>query len=373
MTNKCRFLFTILILLLTCSLMRSPQTCAQSMTHVVQKGDTLWDVCELYYGNPDLWPKLWQMNPFVTNPHLLEPGDVLTLLENVPILIPKEKEVAVNEPEKLEPVVTGPVGIDVSALTNMDTLGHLCDVEAELWGDLFASEDDRMLLSPGDTVYVKITKQGKRVEPGDEFSICKQSPLIKHPITGEKMGYVLTVRGKLVIEEPVGLTYEEDELVPKKNIYKATLLNCFKTLSVGDSIIPYEPASPCVLPRSMDRSLLGNVVATQDETNILATSAVVYIDCGLDKGVQKGHVFQVVRKHVVPDPDTQGFRLTRRPELILPDVHLATILVLKSREKTATAVVISSEEDFPVGSHINALSWSGAPEILSKIATCSLE
>ena len=123
----------------------------------------------------------------------------------------------------------------------------------------------------------------------------------------------------------------------------------------------------------MDRSLFGNVVATQDETSILATSAVVYIDCGLDKGVQKGHAFQVVRKHVVPDPDAEGFRLTRKPELILPDVYLATILVLKSREKTATAVVISSEEDFPVGSHINALSWSDAPMILSKIATCTLE
>jgi hypothetical protein len=343
------------------------------MTHVVQKGDTLWDVCELYYGDPDLWPKLWQMNPFVTNPHLLEPGDVLTLLEDVPILTPEERDLPVKKPERPEQVVRGPVGIDVSGLTNVNALGYLSDLEAELWGALFASENDRVLLSPGDTVYVRITKQGEKIEPGDEFSICKQSPLIKHPITGEKMGYVLTVRGRLVIEEPVGLTYVENELVPKKNIYKATLLNCYKTLSVGDSIVPYKPATPCVLPRSMDGSLHGNVVATQDETNILATSAVVYIDCGLDKGVQKGHVFQVVRKHVVPDPDDQGFRLTKRPELILPDVQLATILVLESREKTATAVVISSKEDFPVGSHINALSWSGTPEILSKIATCALE
>lgn len=372
MTNKCRFLFTVLILLLTISLMPSPQTSAQPKTHVVQKGDTLWDICEFYYGDPNLWPQLWEMNQFVTNPHLLEPGDVLTLLEDVPILKSKEEEVAVQKSEELEPM--GPVGIDVSGLTNMDALGYLSDVEAEPWGNLFASENDRMLLSPGDKVYVRITKQGERVEPGDEFSICKRSPLIKHPITGEELGYVLTVRGRLVIEEPVGHTVKEGKLVPKRNIYKATLLNCFKTLSVGDLIVPYKPVlSPCVLPRSMDRSLVGHVVATQDDTSILATSAVVYIDCGLDKGVQKGHLFQVIREHVVPDPDAKGFRLTKRPELILPDVHLATILVLESRRKTATAVVISSEEDFPVGSPINALSWSGEPDILSKIATCNLE
>ncbi|MBN1830793.1 MAG: LysM peptidoglycan-binding domain-containing protein [Deltaproteobacteria bacterium] len=372
MTNKYRFFFTVLVLLLTCSLVHSPRTCAQPLTHVVQKGDTLWDICELYYGDPNLWPELWEMNQFVTNPHLLEPGDVLTLLENVPTLKTKEEKFAVQKPKVLEP--EGPVGIDVSGLTNTDTLGYLSDVEAELWGNLFASEDDRMLLSPGDKVYVRITKQGARVEPGDEFSICQRSPLIKHPITGEEMGYVLTVRGRLVIEEPVGHTVEEGKLIPKKNTYKATLLSCFKTLSVGDSIVPYEPvSSPCVLPQSMNRSLVGHVVATQDETSILATSAVVYIDCGLDKGVQKGHLFQVIREHVVPDPDTKGFRLTKRPELILPDIHLATILVLESRKKTATAVVLSSEEDFPVGSPINALSWSGEPDILSKIATCSVE
>ena len=123
MTNKHRFLLSVLILLLTCSLMQSPQARAQSMTHVVQKGDTLWDVGEFYYGDPNLWPKLWQMNQCVTNPQLLEPGDVLTLLEDVPILRPKEEEVAVvKEPEKIE---TGPMGINVSGLTNMDALGYL--------------------------------------------------------------------------------------------------------------------------------------------------------------------------------------------------------------------------------------------------------
>lgn len=372
MTNKCRFLLTVFMLLLACSLMHSPQSCAQPMTHVVQKGDTLWDICELYYGDPNLWPKLWEMNQFITNPHLLEPGDMITLLEDVPTLKPKEEEVAVQKSEERKPM--GPVGIDVSGLTNMESLGYLSDVEAELWGDLFASEDEKMLLSPGDKVYVRITKQGVRIEPGDKFSICKRSPLIKHPITKEEIGYVITVRGRLVIDEPVGHTVEEGKLVPKKNIYKATLLNCFKTLGVGDSIVPYEPvSSPCVLPRSINKSVAGHVVATQDETSILATSAVVYIDCGLDKGIQKGHLFQVIREHVVPDPDAKGFRLTKKPELILPDVHLATILVLESRRKTATAVVVSSEEDFPVGSPINALSWSGEPEILSKIATCSLE
>jgi nucleoid-associated protein YgaU len=53
---------------------------AQPLTHTVVKGDTLWDICDQYYGDEELWPKLWQMNPFITNPHLLKPGDVINLL-----------------------------------------------------------------------------------------------------------------------------------------------------------------------------------------------------------------------------------------------------------------------------------------------------
>jgi len=54
---------------------------AQPVTHKVQRGDTLWSICEKYYGDATLWPKLWEMNPFVTNPHLLKPGDLITLIE----------------------------------------------------------------------------------------------------------------------------------------------------------------------------------------------------------------------------------------------------------------------------------------------------
>src|SRR5439155_20460009 len=38
-------------------------------THVVVKGDTLWDLSARYYRNAWGWPKLWALNPQITNPH----------------------------------------------------------------------------------------------------------------------------------------------------------------------------------------------------------------------------------------------------------------------------------------------------------------
>lgn len=47
--------------------------------YVVKKGDTLWDISALFLNEPWLWPQLWQMNPQIDNPHLIYPGDTLTL------------------------------------------------------------------------------------------------------------------------------------------------------------------------------------------------------------------------------------------------------------------------------------------------------
>lgn len=41
----------------------------------VQKGDTLWDVSQVLFGDPNFWPKIWSLNSTqVLNPHEISPG-----------------------------------------------------------------------------------------------------------------------------------------------------------------------------------------------------------------------------------------------------------------------------------------------------------
>lgn len=47
--------------------------------HTIVRGDTLWDLAQKYYGDPYLWPQLWEQNRWVEDAHWIYPGDPLVL------------------------------------------------------------------------------------------------------------------------------------------------------------------------------------------------------------------------------------------------------------------------------------------------------
>ena len=54
--------------------------------YTVTTGDTLWDLAERHYGNPYLWPQIWEKNPYVLDAHWIYPGDPLVIgVEVTPI------------------------------------------------------------------------------------------------------------------------------------------------------------------------------------------------------------------------------------------------------------------------------------------------
>jgi len=373
-----KLILVTLALLFAIWIFSPPLTWAQPETHVVQKGDTLWDICEKYYGDPNLWPKLWQMNPFITNPHLLKPGDSVTLLEGVPVkkaeVEEKEKEIPVKEAKEPKPV-PAPVmaGIDVSGLTNVHALGYISVKEVEPLGFILTSESGRQLLSQGEIIFLHLNG-GRVAKPGDQFNICRSSPLIKHPITGQKIGYILSVLGKVVVEEKVGLGFGGGAFYKKEGVYQARIEEYYRELNVGDMVLPYEPISHCVKPISLDEPLVGNIVATQDERSLFATNRVVYLDHGFNDGVRRGNIFEVVKTHIVRDPEKSASDFISKPRsVILPDIPIGTIMVLESRPDTSTAVVISADEEFLVGNYVKGLSWVETPELFTTIPACPTE
>jgi hypothetical protein len=361
-------LFSILLFVLVAGCLYFPlPVSAEKMTHTVKKGDTLWDICEQYYGDSSLWPKLWEMNSFITNPNLLSPGDVITLFEKVPQKAPEAvpEEAPVVEP----PPVTG-INIE-AAVNNSKRIGFYSTKNVSPWGTVFAATENRLILAKDSTVYV-IFEEGLKVSAGDQFNIGKLSP-VTHPISNKKSGYVFDISGRLVIEKKAGLGYLDKKLYEKENSYQAKITETYEPVEIGDVLMPVNDISTCVLPASNDTDILANIVAGANKRTLFHRYSIVYMDKGTDAGVKKGNVFEIRMGNIVKDPMPEKTIKLYEELVVLPDRVLGRVFVIDTYPDSATAIVLSTTEPVEPGAYLKNVSWTETPDFIKDTPNCPIE
>jgi hypothetical protein len=113
-------------------------------TYVVKRGDTLWDIAGRFLQRPWLWPEIWQANPQIANPHLIYPGDVISLayLDRV-VIEPGPREEAPIDGIPLEQVA--PFLKNLSVVDSYEQLPYVVGLE----GDRLRSSDGQLAYLAG--------------------------------------------------------------------------------------------------------------------------------------------------------------------------------------------------------------------------------
>jgi len=244
--------FTTILMLSFCIVLPglTQETKETEGVYTIKKGDTLWDISSKFLKDPFLWPKLWQKNPYITNPHWIYPGNPVRLSAMEPVKKEEPKKVAeekpkevVKEPEvkKVEPPPPLPVEKKPEVVAEVKPIkveekpvyfpeirdaGFISDIEYRGIGIVLESKEGKNLMSAGDTVYLAF-KTSESILIGNKYTIFRVSEEKKHPVTDKKIGKKYNIIGNIQIIDQRG------------NIFTAKVIESFDAIMKGDYIQPY--------------------------------------------------------------------------------------------------------------------------------------
>lgn len=383
------------LLLLVALLVFAVATMAQESTfredhpqeYVVQKGDTLWDIASRFLRSPWLWPEIWHANPQIENPHLIYPGDRISL-----VYVDGEPRLTLERGErptvKLSPRVrreAHPEAITTIPLSAIRP--YLRDVRV-MSGDeieglpyIVTHREQRLMAAEGGETYARglDAEPGTRVvigRPGHVYRQVESEPP-RTEVDTWKVGGGNTVSGQLnrafekvafweddsrVLGYEV-LTVAEGEVTAAGDPASIRITASEREVKAGDVVIvsrgfDYDPR---FMPKAGPAELDATVIALADTFYGAGQYQVIALDKGATDGVRVGHVFKVyrpgprVRDRIAhPSGDMDTLFSPDEARFDLPDTYAGEVMVFRTFDHISYALVMEGEQPVQIYDRMQA-------------------
>jgi hypothetical protein len=303
--------------------------------HVVQKGDTLWSICSKYFSDPWRWPRLWAANPSITNPHWIFPGDVVRLGSSggaaaMPVAgaeTPKD-----GSRQRMTDRLT-------SLSSNAVVLREVGFIEAKDLAQaatLSGSREEKELLSSGDQAYLRFPKD-RPIRAGERYTIFEtdaDNP-VKDPDTGKVYGYLVRVRGDVVIDQ-----------IASEDMARGTITDALDIIERGARVSSAIRQFRRVEPRPSEVNLEGRIVASFSPARFLSAEKFVVLNRGRRDGVQVGNRHFIIRRGDGYRAVLEGWEKT---DHTYPKEVVGEIWVVDVRDNASVAWIARSSKELLVG------------------------
>ncbi|MEN5285585.1 LysM peptidoglycan-binding domain-containing protein [Stenotrophomonas lactitubi] len=335
-------------------------------TYVVRKGDTLWDIAGRFLQKPWLWPEIWQANPQVANPHLIYPGDVLSLAY-------LDRVTAQPGPRQEAPVTGVPLAQVEPFLKQLSVVGSI-----EQLPYVVGLEDNRLRATGGQTAYVRLAD----AQVGQRWAVVRPTVRYAQPKPTEDLtangdvtpgsgnlwkafsapnhrrgvlGYELAQVGTGTITQVAGGKTEASTLALDNT-------SGGREVRAGDRLVPVE-ATPYDLqffphvPAAGVEGVDVRVLAVTDMFNAGGPRDVIAISAGRAQGVDNGTVFSLWRQgshvaHRMKFPGSSRMddsNSTGAGRVSLPDEYAAHAMVFRTFDNVSYALVMQGVKPVRVG------------------------
>lgn len=351
-------------------------------SYLVKEGDTLWHIAGLYLEHPWLWPQLWQVNPQVQNPHLIYPGDRLTLSYDAN----GRPQLALNQSGiRLSPDTSGPVAArDVRAavqklnprsrqtnkVSQAVTTLPLSMIRPFLTYEQALSQEkidalpyvlgaDEQIKNANDNhlLYVK-----GMLNPQTGYGIYRQGKAYLDPNSQALLGY------ETILVATARVLRAGDGLAEPATVQ---IIDIKQEIKQGDKLLP--AAEGQSLPafftmRAPELPIEGSIIDTTADLREFSSWDIVVLNRGEQDQIKPGHMFAIYRQSptVVDSPQGPVYlsdaskyqKLTggiNGAVLAMPKEKVGQLMVFKVAELSSFAIVTSTVKPIRVGDMIGDL------------------
>ncbi|EGA71018.1 hypothetical protein VISI1226_17210 [Vibrio sinaloensis DSM 21326] len=287
-------------------------------SYTVVKGDTLWDISAMYLDSPWLWPRLWQVNPEIDNPHLIYPGDKLSLIwrNGQPVLSLKpmvklSPKVRLLEKQALPTIQEG---LMVPYLES-DRLLEATELTAS--ARVLGASDSKQYLTDLQHIYVSGVHSEQKwgvYRPLSEYQRGEHKMVaLKQVATAELVGAEKTFTGLNVVSQSQEIL-ADDIAIPLAEEKAHTLSTVF-------------------YPTPATAQTVASILGALEGSQYVGQNQVVVIDRGHDDKLRQGSMFELYERGQQLDDDTQ-----------LPNTAIGNLMVIRPYQFFSLALVTESSQ-----------------------------
>lgn len=354
-------------------------------SYTVVEGDTLWEIAGRFLNNPWQWPEIWQANDQIKNPHLIYPGDVISLVyvDGKPMLTSGRMLGQRPQNDKLSPRVrdmggkraVGPIPLsELKPFLEHTRVLNEADVESLPY--VVGNEETRLRTTEMGLVYVR----GLDARPGAEVDIVRPTFVYRevevgapwqhkpresraedwNPSQSFTLGSIWTDhigrywrdrKSEILGHEVVHVA--RARVIAEGDPSTLEIRDGDMEVRAGDFILPvdaspYDPSyaqhAPDAVPENM------RVLAVSDGYAVTGPARVVALSRGARDGVENGQVFAVMNqgervrdtvKH--PSGDIRSAFKADRKYVTLPEEFAGHVMIFRTFEKISYALVMDGK------------------------------
>ncbi len=315
-------------------------------SYTVAEGDTLWNIAGQFLQDPQRWEEVWQADPYLDNPGLIYPGDILRIGlvgGNPRILVQRgdRSEVRLGPEIRVLPLVSAVPKIPLEDIENSFTQNRIVDpamIDAAPY--IVKNLGNNLLIGTGDEVYAR----GLWPHGTGSFEVYREGRMFFDDSGKEQLGQELEYLGFATIVEDAGPGLRRILINnSSKEIQAGDRLLVRAESSIGSTIFPSEPETP----------VSGMIIAFLGASSLASQLDTVVIDLGLEDQLEVGNILSIQQPgpRIVDEVERRQLSFRQRiatifnqEQLQLPGKVIGTVLVYKTFELLSYALILSSLE-----------------------------